>query len=660
MGISVAFCAAGLLFLHLDLQRLYRDIQRFAYARNVFFAKVKRLAKDDPRFEQSIFWRGDNFNDENSQLHLLNLDLDIDLENNGEGSAIDGQIINRGIIDDQLERDHLDRTVLTSPPKRPGTIPKEWMVSNVTTSNSNSGSNHLAKETGETIELNDLPVKSPFPSKSAESSFGCSPSVSRRNSIDGPTDEILADQRSTLVQPPLPNPRVSNFVHTDIALSSFDTVHSLSLQLGTSGKGLNELLNLEPTAPVLAEMSTVFQEVMTHLSSNSFVPPANLAFPKPPVFEHSWSHALLFSLACVLCAFINSLLITLALSLIINAVKTSQYMLGIGGAYLYFQASLSWLILLIHLFNIIQVTHLVYKQRVKQSPGTPKKIKLSRGDFDKMRESRIFAIVCVVFFVWMNASIVALAAIEHWPFRWAEQWYYATIAGIGFTLNNVQTFAGKVYTQTVAVVAFLLTGFILVLGSGMMLAYLRDGVYFSIRKSPWGPVLVERQRRKQRFLGMVSRTDGGSRASIGTLTGRAVMFSVMVLTAFQNHLNVIVTVLSMGLLWLFGSLLFGHFESWSFIDSSYFVVNILLTEGYNDFYPTTSLGRVFVYFYCLLALGFWAGCVSLFVDKLQNVRLAVHGDSTNKNLTNDGGGGSHENDTDFEEGVEARGKRKLY
>lgn len=52
-----------------------------------------------------------------------------------------------------------------------------------------------------------------------------------------------------------------------------------------------------------------------------------------------------------------------------------------------------------------------------------------------------------------------------------------------------------------------------------------------------------------------------------------------------------------GLMILFGAVLFHWLEGWDWIDSFYFVVITLTTIGYGDFTPTTPLTKLITIFY---------------------------------------------------------------
>ena len=54
---------------------------------------------------------------------------------------------------------------------------------------------------------------------------------------------------------------------------------------------------------------------------------------------------------------------------------------------------------------------------------------------------------------------------------------------------------------------------------------------------------------------------------------------------------------------VFGSTVYHHLESWSWIDSVYFSVITLTTVGYGDFSPQTDAGKLFTIFYITIGIG---------------------------------------------------------
>lgn len=69
-----------------------------------------------------------------------------------------------------------------------------------------------------------------------------------------------------------------------------------------------------------------------------------------------------------------------------------------------------------------------------------------------------------------------------------------------------------------------------------------------------------------------------------------------------------------GVLILFGTVIFHWLEGWSWIDSLYFCVITLATVGYGDFTPTTPLAKLLTIFYVLNGVGVIVTFLSVIAD----------------------------------------------
>ncbi|KAJ3063812.1 hypothetical protein HDU98_000400 [Podochytrium sp. JEL0797] len=637
---ATVFLLASLVTLHCDLRLLRDDISRFREDRKAFFAEIQRLAQNSKLFADSVFWMGD-----------LNRDDEEDVARNVFGVL--GRLNVDVVVQDEEEEDEASAkrvmagsgsTIAQIP--LPKGAPTHPLALSVFTSSDLSGEGR--EVSGRTSGgVNTITGETSDAGHSNHGVFvtGASDDGSARQ--DYQEDENAQRTWNSWNSIPMQlRDRIVRDSELGTPVRRIDTIQSLSHQVGTSGRGLRELMEEENPSPsvlegvrilgrvpflqvkliaTVTEISDIVQALVDDPLADSVRGPAI------PVFKHSKFKTLFYAFVCITFSFLCASLVTISILQILDFISASNgaFTLGLGGAYLYFLAVMVWIQAGLHLFNTLQFVYNLLRKRRKNDATTSNgnnrgNIKLSKGDLERLHDAHIFSIAVFSFIFAMNMSIWMLLAIQGWTFRWAEQWYYASITGIGFTAHNVNRFWGKVFCETVGVLGFFHWAFVLTLGAGMMLDRLRHGVVFLIHKTR-SSMKVERKEFQggggvdARFV----RWSKKSSLAIGDLEhlSRTRRFVLICFEFVREHSVHVVWMVF--LLWLVGSIGFSQLEVWDFIDSSYFVVDILLTEGYNDFYPMTAGGRVFVYFYCLMSLGFWAVCVSMLIEKVQTVRLEI-------------------------------------
>lgn len=62
-----------------------------------------------------------------------------------------------------------------------------------------------------------------------------------------------------------------------------------------------------------------------------------------------------------------------------------------------------------------------------------------------------------------------------------------------------------------------------------------------------------------------------------------------------------------------GTIFYSSVEGWAVIDALYFSVMTMSTIGYGDFYPTTTLSKLFTITYALLSIGVFVAVVTKIV-----------------------------------------------
>ncbi|KAJ3063811.1 hypothetical protein HDU98_000399 [Podochytrium sp. JEL0797] len=632
LGCATAFLLVSLVALYFDLRLLKADISRFCEDRKAFFAEIQRLAKNSKRFADSVFWMGD-----------LNRDNEEDVARNVFG------VLGRLNVDVVVQDEDEDEDVVSAKEEKarlPKRVPTRPLALSVLTTSDEAGkggevsgrmSTRVDTIAGESSEVGSLnqPI---FVTGASDDGF------ERQEYQQDENVQITCNSWNSI--PMQLRDRILRDGEQGLSVRRIDTIQSLSHQVGTSGRGLRELMEEENPSPSILEGVRIlgrvpFLQVKLTASASEIGDIVQALVDDPladsvrgpaiPVFKHSKFKTLFYGFVCITFSFLCASLVTISILQILDFISASNgaFTLGLGGAYLYFLAVMVWIQAGLHLFNTLQFVYNLLRKCRKNDATTSNgnnrgNIKLSKGDLERLHDAHIFSIAVFSFIFAMNMSIWMLLAIQGWTFRWAEQWYYASITGIGFTAHNVNRFWGKVFCETVGVLGFFHWAFVLTLWAGMMLDRLRHGVVFLIHKTR-NSMKVERKESERRGVLDAGFTRWSKMSSlvVGDLdhlspTRRFVLTCFEFVREHSAHVFWMVF-----LLWLVGSIGFSRLEEWNFIDSSYFVVDILLTEGYNDFYPVTAGGRVFVYFYCLMSLGFWAVCVSMLIGKVQTVRLAV-------------------------------------
>ncbi|KAJ3195345.1 hypothetical protein HK101_000457 [Irineochytrium annulatum] len=113
------------------------------------------------------------------------------------------------------------------------------------------------------------------------------------------------------------------------------------------------------------------------------------------------------------------------------------------------------------------------------------------------KEDKILALSVVILMALINVASVTFAVLEGWTFREAEQWYIASIAAIGFSLQRTKTDAGKGLLLLFVTFGMIIIGVILTISSQKMINSLRTWLLQGIRKARTR-VLERRKRRKER------------------------------------------------------------------------------------------------------------------------------------------------------------------
>lgn len=223
---------------------------------------------------------------------------------------------------------------------------------------------------------------------------------------------------------------------------------------------------------------------------------------------------------------------------------------------------------------------------------------------------RTLMLQTIIFFIYLLGGSAVYARIEAWKFLDALYWADYTLLTIGVGNFVPTTHLGRGLLFPYAVGGIMILGLIISSIRTLMLEHGRQRIAelltarthdflvkqaFSKRNNPLVPNLTnygdeanelsDRERQKREFI---------------------TMRRVRQLATVQHKWISLVTSLMVWIaLWLIGAAIFCRSENhihWTYFEALYFAYTTLLTIGYGDFYPVSSLGKSFFVFWSLLAV----------------------------------------------------------
>lgn len=205
------------------------------------------------------------------------------------------------------------------------------------------------------------------------------------------------------------------------------------------------------------------------------------------------------------------------------------------------------------------------------------------------------------------------------PMPYSLSVYFCSITILTIGLGDV---VPKTNVSRALSLAFTFFG---VLELGLVIAWLRQFVLSNI-----GPTLFwhRLEKSRKRLLNMLEEKnivlDG--KESFEAMTRLRVRCELK-----QRIFGLFYTLASYVLFWLMGALVFSKCEGWTYFEATYFCFLCLLTTGYGDFSPTTSIGRSFFVIWALAAIPMMTLLISSVGDALFSI--ATHLDDFVSSLT---------------------------
>ncbi|KAJ5999014.1 hypothetical protein N7451_006824 [Penicillium sp. IBT 35674x] len=233
-------------------------------------------------------------------------------------------------------------------------------------------------------------------------------------------------------------------------------------------------------------------------------------------------------------------------------------------------------------------------------------------EFKLSNSQRTLMLQTIIFVIYLLAGAAVYAKIEGWRFLDAVYWADYTLLTIGVGNFAPSTHLGRGLLFPYAVGGILVLGLII---SSIRTLMLERG------RQKMADVLAARTRRflvkeatsdNNRLRSLVPDLPSGEQetADISPRERRKREFLTMrrtrqLATVQHKWISLIASALVWMAMWLIGAVVFWRSEqlqAWTYFESLYFAYTTLLTIGYGDIYPRSSLGKAFFVFWSLLAV----------------------------------------------------------
>lgn len=232
-------------------------------------------------------------------------------------------------------------------------------------------------------------------------------------------------------------------------------------------------------------------------------------------------------------------------------------------------------------------------------------------EFKLTTSQRTLMLQTIVFFIYLLGGSAVYATIEGWKFLDAVYWADYTLLTIGIGNFAPTTHLGRGLLFPYAVGGIVVLGLIISSIRTLMLEHGRQKMSAILTARTRRFLVKEAYSEKNRFPGLVPSLGGNDPDAERSDRERQkrefiTMRRVRQLAAVQHKwMSLAISLVTWMALWLIGAVVFWRSESyaqWSYFQALYFAYTSLLTIGYGDVYPVSSLGKAFFVFWSLLAI----------------------------------------------------------
>ncbi|EGW30690.1 uncharacterized protein SPAPADRAFT_155809 [Spathaspora passalidarum NRRL Y-27907] len=223
--------------------------------------------------------------------------------------------------------------------------------------------------------------------------------------------------------------------------------------------------------------------------------------------------------------------------------------------------------------------------------------------FNLDHKQRTLMLFTILFAMWSVVGSVCMTHLIEGG-GYGEMLYYCIVSFLTIGLGDIvpQSPGGKVMVLALSFGGVMLMGLIVATLRSVIISSAGPAVF-------WHKIELER-------LKLVHKLEQEGK----TLTPEKAFHKMRVIRrrvkAHQMNKSLLITMIVFMGFWLVGAAVFHAIEGWSYFNSVYFCFLCLLTIGYGDFAPKTSLGRVFFVSWAIGAVPLMTILVSNFGDKL--------------------------------------------
>lgn len=222
---------------------------------------------------------------------------------------------------------------------------------------------------------------------------------------------------------------------------------------------------------------------------------------------------------------------------------------------------------------------------------------------------RTLMLQTIVLCIYILAGAAVYANIEGWRFLDAVYWADYTLLTIGIGNIVPTTHLGRGLLFPYAIGGIVVLGLIIASIRTLMMEHGRQKVADFLTAHTRRFLVKEAFSNHNHLRGLVPHL-GRDSADLSTRERQKREFITMrrvrqLATVQHKWVSLIVSLAVWMAMWLIGAVVFWRSEqhrNWTYFEALYFAYTTLLTIGYGDFFPTSSLGKSFFVFWSLLAV----------------------------------------------------------